>query len=140
MDTTEPVNVPRLVTILGLSAGGVGILVLFSAGVEFPFTLLLPPGVWVLLGIICVVALVPRRWAAVLGAFGGLFVTVGFVVSGSVPHLWGSDGSAVMVGSWIQLLGVVTALVAGAVATRAGEQRAVLSLESRGKVAGGQDR
>lgn len=132
MTTTDrALNLPRLATILGLAAGGTGILVLFGAGVEFPFTLLLPPGVWILLALIAVVASVPGRGAAFLGAFGGLFVTVGFVVSGSIPNLWGRDGSPVMVGSWIQLLGVLTALVAGTVATRAQDQRRVVSLRQR---------
>ena len=49
-----------------------------------------------------------------VGAFLGLFVTVGFVVSGGPPNLVGRDGTSVAIGTWIQMLGVLTALVAGA--------------------------
>ncbi len=37
----------------------------------------------------------------------------------SWPDLWGAQGASVLVASWIQLLGVLTALVAGVIATRA---------------------
>jgi hypothetical protein len=49
----------------------------------------------------------------------GLFVTVGFVVSGGPPNLFGQDGTSVLIGTWIQMMGVLTALIAGVVATRA---------------------
>jgi hypothetical protein len=49
----------------------------------------------------------------------GLFVTVGFVVSGAAPNLVGRDGTSVAIGTWIQLTGVLTALIAGVIATRA---------------------
>jgi protein-S-isoprenylcysteine O-methyltransferase Ste14 len=60
-----------------------------------------------------------RAVAAAVGAFGGLFVTVGFVISGSVPNLFGADGTSVLIGSWVQLLGVLTAFGAGVIATSA---------------------
>jgi protein-S-isoprenylcysteine O-methyltransferase Ste14 len=53
-----------------------------------------------------------------VGAFLGLFVTVGFVASGGPPNLFGRDGTSVAIGTWIQLIGVLTALVAGVIATR----------------------
>src|SRR5215218_2277369 len=49
----------------------------------------------------------------------GLFVTVGFVASGGPPNLFGRDGTSVAIGTWIQLIGVLTALLAGVIATRA---------------------
>jgi hypothetical protein len=54
-----------------------------------------------------------------VGAFLGLFVTVGFLISGAPPNLIGRDGTSVAIGTWIQMAGVLTALVAGVVATRA---------------------
>ena len=58
-------------------------------------------------------------WAPAVGAFLGLFITVGFVASGGPPNLVGRDGTSVAIGTWIQMLGVLTALVAGVMATRA---------------------
>ncbi len=67
-----------------------------------------------------------------MGAFLGLFVTLGFLISGGIPNLVGSDGSSffgtpvrvdpdtlgTLIGTWIQLIGVLTALIAGVIATR----------------------
>ncbi len=64
-------------------------------------------------------------------AFLGLFVTVGFVISGGMPNLVGGDGSSFLgtanaverdtlgtvIGTWIQTIGALTALIAGFVAT-----------------------
>ena len=54
-----------------------------------------------------------------MAAFLGLFVTVGFVISGGPPSLVGRDGTSVAIGTWIQMTGVLTALIAGVIATRA---------------------
>ena len=53
------------------------------------------------------------------GAFLGLFITVGFVASGGPPNLFGQDGTGVATGTWIQMAGVLTAVAAGVIATRA---------------------
>jgi hypothetical protein len=49
----------------------------------------------------------------------GLFVTVGFVISGGPPNLLGRDGTSVAVGTWIQMAGALTGLIVGVIATRA---------------------
>ncbi|TWP47048.1 hypothetical protein FKR81_33930 [Lentzea tibetensis] len=55
-----------------------------------------------------------------LGAFLGLFVIVGFLISpDGIPNFVGDHGTGVAVGSWLQIAGVTTALVAGVLATRA---------------------
>jgi hypothetical protein len=119
MKTQKTRSVSRAATVAGLVAGAVGIGILWQSGVEFPFTAILPPGIWILLAMAAVVAFAPWRWAPGVGAFGGLFVTVGFVISGSVPNLFGADGTSVLIGSWVQLLGVLTAFGAGVIATSA---------------------
>jgi hypothetical protein len=81
------------VTVVGLVVGAVGIAILWAAGVEFP--IYPPPGIL------------------------GLFVTVGFLVSGGLPNLVGRDGTSQAIGTRIQMIGVLTALVAGVMATRA---------------------
>jgi hypothetical protein len=67
-----------------------------------------------------------------VGAFLGLFVTLGLLISGGIPNLVGGDGSTffgtpnpvdrdtlgTIIGTWIQMIGVLTALIAGVIATR----------------------
>ena len=108
---------PRMATVAGLVVGALGIAILWVAGVEFPFYP--PPGIIILLAGAIFVGLASWPWAPAVGAFLGLFVTVGFVISGSPPNLLGRDGTSVLIGTWIQMVGVVTALVAGVIATRA---------------------
>lgn len=108
---------PRAATVVGLVAGAVGIAVLWASGVEFP--IYPPPGIPILLAGAILVGLATWPWAPGVGAFLGLFVTVGFVVSGGPPNLVGRDGTIVAIGTWIQMTGVLTALIAGVIATRA---------------------
>ena len=117
-------------TVAGLVVGAAGIAVLWVSGVEFPVAI--PPGLVILLVGALFVALAPWRWAAGVGAFLGLFVTCGFLISGGVPNLLGADGSTffgtpnpvdrdtlgTLVGTWLQTMGALTALIAGVVATR----------------------
>jgi hypothetical protein len=61
-----------------------------------------------------VVGLTSRPWAPGVGAFLGLFVTVGFLISPTgLTNLLGEAGTAVAIGQGIQVVGVVTALIAG---------------------------
>ena len=103
-------------TVAGLVAGAVGIGILWASGVEFPFYP--PPGMLILLAGALLVGLGPWRWTPAVGVFLGLFMTVGFVLSGGPPNLFGRDGTGVAVGTWVQMPGVLTALVAGLLATR----------------------
>lgn len=106
----------RAATVVGLVVGAAGIAVLWASGVEFP--IYPPPGIPILLAGAIFVALATWPWAPGVGAFLGLFVTVGFVVSGGPPNLVGRDGTIVAIGTWIQMTGVLTALIAGVIATR----------------------
>ena len=116
MDTQSRLSGPRAATVAGLVVGALGIAILWAAGVEFP--IYPPPGLVILLAGAIFVGLASWPWAPAVGAFMGLFVTVGFVISGSPPNLFGRDGTSVLIGTWIQMVGVVTALVAGVIATR----------------------
>ena len=120
----------RALTVAGLVVGGAGIAILWAAGVEFPVAI--PPGLVILLVGALFVGLAPWRWATGVGAFMGLFVTLGFLISGGIHNLLGGDGSTffgtpnpvdrdtlgTVIGTWIQMIGVLTALVAGVIATR----------------------
>ena len=118
------------ITVAGLVAGAAGIAVLWASGVEFPIAI--PPGLVILLVGVLFVGLDLWRWATGVGAFLGLFVTLGFLISGGIPNLVGGDGSTffgtpnpvdrdtlgTIIGTWIQMIGVLTALIAGVIATR----------------------
>jgi hypothetical protein len=118
------------VTVAGLVLGAAGIAVLWASGVEFPVAI--PPGLVILLVGALFVGLAPWRWATGVGAFLGLFVTVGFLMSGGIPNLVGADGSTffgapnpidrdtlgTIIGTWIQTIGALIALIAGVIATR----------------------
>ncbi len=120
----------RAVTVAGLVVGAAGIAVLWASGVEFPVAI--PPGLVILLVGALFVGLAPWQWAAGVGAFLGLFVTLGFLTSGGIPNLVGADGSTLfgtpnpldrdtlgtVIGTWIQTIGALTALIAGVIATR----------------------
>jgi hypothetical protein len=68
-------------TVAGLVVGALGIAFLWAAGVSFPTYP--PPGLGILLAGTVLVVLAPWRWVPGVGAFLGLFVTVGFLIS---PH------------------------------------------------------
>jgi len=108
----------RAMTVGGLVVGAAGIAILWAAGVAFPFAI--PPGIIILITGAVFVTLARWRWAAAVGALLGLFVTVGFLISpGGLSNLFGDAGAAVAVGQAVQQVGVITALVAGTVATNA---------------------
>src|SRR5215218_7265240 len=111
-------SAPRAATVVGLAVGASGIATLWVSGVEFP--IYPPPGIVILLAGVLFVGLAPWRWAPGVGAFLGLFVTVGFLISPTgLTNLFGRDGTSVAIGTWIQMIGVLTALIAGVIATRA---------------------
>jgi hypothetical protein len=108
----------RAVTVVGLVVGALGIAILWASGVEFP--IYPPPGIVILLAGALFVGLAPWRWAPGVGAFLGLFVFVGFLISPTgLTNLFGWAGTSVAIGQGIQVIGVLTALIAGVAATRA---------------------
>jgi hypothetical protein len=109
---------PRAATMAGLVVGALGIAILWASGVEFP--IYPPPGIIVLVVGTVFVALGRWSWTPAVGAFLGLFVTVGFLISPTgLSNLAGEAGTSVAIGQGTQVIGVVTALIAGVVATRA---------------------
>jgi hypothetical protein len=110
------VDMTKKLTIAGLLVGAVGIVLLWAGGIDFPF--LPPPGVLFLSAGALFVSFVRLRWAPALGAALGLFIVVGFFASPTgIDNLTGEHGSTVVVGTIIQLLGLVTAVIAGTAAT-----------------------
>ena len=112
----------RVATVAGLVVGAIGISILWATGQDFP--IYPPPGIVILLVGAFFVGVTSWRWTPAVGAFMGLFVTVGFlieaVVSGTgLDNLTGDAGMGRAIGQGIQMVGVITALVAGVIATQA---------------------
>lgn len=115
----------RSLTVAGLVLGAAGIGILWASGVEFPFYP--PPGLLILTAGAAVVAFVRRPWADVVGAALGLCVLVGFVISSIVSgagtdNLTGAAGTGGVIGTVVQLVGAVLALVAGSVTASRGRR------------------
>ncbi len=118
MNAKVPSSRSRTARMIGLAVGALGIAILWTSGVEFP--IYPPPGIIILTAGTVFVALGRWTWAPAVGAFLGLFVTVGFLVSPTgLSNLAGEAGTNVAIGQGVQVIGVVTALIAGVVATRA---------------------
>jgi hypothetical protein len=112
----------RVATIVGLVVGAAGIAILWATGQDFP--IYPPPGIIILLAGAVFLSLAAWPWAPGVGAFMGLFVTVGFLIEAVVggtglDNLTGAAGAGRLIGQGIQVVGVVTALIAGLAATRA---------------------
>jgi hypothetical protein len=118
MSAQRSLSGPRAVTVLGLVVGALGVAILWASGVEFP--VYPPPGIVILLAGALFVGLVPWRWAPGVGALLGLFVFVGFLISPTgLTNLFGQAGASVAIGQGVQVIGVVAALLAGVITTRA---------------------
>jgi hypothetical protein len=118
MTAQRTLSQARAATVAGLVVGALGITILWASGVNFPFTI--PPGLVILLAGALFVALASRPWVPGVGAFLGLGVTVGFLISPTgLTNLLGQAGTSVAIGQGIQVIGVLTALIAGVIATRA---------------------
>ena len=106
----------RGLTVTGLVVGAAGIAILWAAGIDFPVAV--PPGLVILLSGALIVAFVRKAWAPGVGAFLGLFVIVGFLISpDGFNNLFGQRGAAVAFGQAVQLIGVLLAFAMGSLAT-----------------------
>jgi hypothetical protein len=105
--------VSRTTLVASLLVGALGIALLWAGGVDFPIAV--PPGIVILVVGAVVVATVRARWAAALGCFLGVFVLVGFLVSGQgFDNLAGDEGALPAIGQAVEVLGVLVAAVTGA--------------------------
>jgi hypothetical protein len=109
----------RAVLVSGLLVGALGIAILWAAGVDFPVAV--PPGLVILVVGAGVVLGFRTRWADAVGGLLGLFVLVGFVLSGingdGFDNLLGDHGADVATGQVVQLVGVLVAAVSGVLLT-----------------------
>jgi hypothetical protein len=103
-------------TIIGLVVAAAGISTLFlTNSVAVP---LIPVGPVLLLLVAGLVALGPWRWTPVVGVVLSLAILVGaFVAPGLFDRLSNPAQVGGFVGTWVQVLGLITAIVAGTLAT-----------------------
>jgi hypothetical protein len=107
--------------VIGMVAAAAGIIMQIASGSDLYPTI--PPGPIILLVGAALVALGPWRWTPVVGVVVPLFLFVGAVMaavnSGEfVDQLTDPGEVGIFAGDVLQLLGVITALVAGLVALR----------------------
>lgn len=120
MTTENAVNkgssTARVVTIVGLLLGAIGIGLQKMAGIAMP---VVPPGLVILL-VAAVLMLRPQwKWAAIVGLLAGLAEVAGFVGSGGARRLGSTDPFGAFASSWVRLIGIVLAVVFGALAIKA---------------------
>ena len=103
--------------VAGLVVAAAGIAIQIASGAEYPT---IPPGLIILLAAAGLVALAARwRWTTIIGVIVSLFLLVGGALAPQAREQL-SDPSqvGVFIGTVIQLLALVVALVAGVAATR----------------------
>ena len=106
-------------TVAGLVAAAAGIVIQIASGAEYPTV---PPGLLILLVAAGLVALGARwRWTPLVGVVVALFLLVGGVLAPQAREQLGDPGAVgVFVGTVIQLLALVVALISGVAAARQG--------------------
>jgi len=103
----------RRLCVIGLSAGAVGIAILYVSGVEMP---VVPPGLVLLVVAAVAVANARGRWVVIVGTVVAIAEIAGIFASDATGSLFVANMPGVLTGSWIRLLGVLLATVAGVVA------------------------
>jgi hypothetical protein len=117
--TSRPskLTVAASLTVAGLVAAAAGIVIQIASGAEYPT---IPPGLIILLAAAGLVALAARwRWTSIVGVIVSLFLLVGGALAPQARQQLGDPTQVgVFIGTVIQLLALVVALVAGVAATR----------------------
>jgi hypothetical protein len=103
--------------VAGLVVAAAGIVIQIASGAEYPT---IPPGPLILLAAAGLVALATRwRWTIIVGVIVSLFLLVGGALAPQARQQLGDPTQVgVLIGTVIQLLALVVALVAGVAATR----------------------
>lgn len=119
----SPTNRPRRLSpaaslsVAGLVVAAAGIVIQIASGADYPT---IPPGLLILLAAAGLVALATRwRWTMIVGVIVSLFLLVGGALAPQAREQLGDPTQVgVFIGTVIQLLALVVALVASVAATR----------------------
>lgn len=115
-------STPRRINIGALLIAAAGILVIFASAPDlFPTV---PPGPIILAVAAGLVAFAPGRFTPVIGVVVPLFIFIGGFVSGGLADNLNENAGAIA-GTVIQMPALITAIVAGAIATKAGSRSVV---------------
>jgi prepilin signal peptidase PulO-like enzyme (type II secretory pathway) len=101
-------------TVVALLVTAAGIVIQIFSGIDFPTV---PPGLVIVLVAAGLIAFGPWWWTPVVGAILGVWLLVGFSLSGEAGRLVDPSGLGGFVGLWIQLVAVIVAIATGIVAT-----------------------
>ncbi|MPZ83046.1 MAG: hypothetical protein GEV28_22700 [Actinophytocola sp.] len=105
----------RVWTIAGLLVGAVGLVLQKLGGITMPAV---PPGLIFVL--VAAAQMVTKlRWAGIVAILAGAAEIAGFFGSGSASYLTKFDELGATAGSWLRIVGVITAVVAGILAVKA---------------------
>ncbi len=109
-----PLSMASKLTIFSLVAAAAGVVIMIVSGVDFPT---IPPGLIILLIPAGLVAFGRWRWTPIIATLAGLFIFVGYFLSGSTVRLLDLSQFGAFIGLWLQFLASFVTVVAGIVAT-----------------------
>jgi hypothetical protein len=115
VNSRTPLSLASKLTILGLLVAAAGISTLFlTNSVAVPP---IPIGPILLVLAAVLVAFGPWRWTPAIGVALSLTILVGGIISGIVDHLSNPAQVGGFIGSWLNVLGLITAIIAGTLTT-----------------------
>jgi hypothetical protein len=119
--TLSRLSRPARTEAAALAVAAVGIIIQIIGGVNYPAV---PPGLIILLAAAALVAFLPWRWAPVIGVLAGAFMVIGAIAAANARYDLSHPGHpGAFIGTWIQLIAVVIAVVAGVMALAVRNQR-----------------
>src|SRR6478672_7449068 len=116
MNNRNPLSLSSTLTVLGLLIAAAGISTLFlTTSVTVPT---IPIGPILLLALAALIGLGRWRWTPIAGVVMSIALLVGaFIAPGLFDRLGNPGQVGAFVGTWVQMVGVFTAIVAGTLAT-----------------------
>ena len=101
--------------IVGLIVAAAGILTLFATGVAKQ---VFPVGVVLLIAVVLLILFGPWRWTPILGVVLPLFIFItALIVPGLFDRLTNPAQTGAFVGTTVQMLGLITAIIFGSIAS-----------------------
>ena len=119
--TLSRLSRPARTAAAALAVAAIGIVIQIIGGVNYTAV---PPGLIILLAAAALVAFLPWRWAPVFGVLAGAFMVIGAIAAANARYDLTHPGHpGAFIGTWIQLIAVVVAVVAGVMALAVRNQR-----------------